>query len=117
MSLKTRMEGAGGKSHSFWAMYSLRMSFWLVPASSSGRDALLLGGHDVHREQHHRGGVYGHGGRDLAHRDALEEPLHVLQGVYRDALGADLAEGQAASRESRPIRVGISKATERPFWP
>src|ERR671915_124785 len=36
MSLKTRMEGSGGKSHSFWAMYSLRMSFWLVPPRASG---------------------------------------------------------------------------------
>jgi hypothetical protein len=42
------------------------------------RDALLLGGDDVHGQQDHRGGVDGHRGRNLTHRDALEETLHVF---------------------------------------
>ncbi len=29
------MEGRGGKMYSFWAMYSLRMSFWSVPPTRS----------------------------------------------------------------------------------
>jgi len=33
VSVTRRMEGSGGKMYSFWAMYSLRMSFWRVPAS------------------------------------------------------------------------------------
>src|SRR5664279_5398131 len=30
-SVTSRIEGRGGKMYSFWAMYSLRMSFWSVP--------------------------------------------------------------------------------------
>ena len=33
VSVTNRMEGLGGKMYSFWAMYSLRMSFWMVPPS------------------------------------------------------------------------------------
>ena len=36
MSVTRRMAGSIGKHHSFWAMYSLRMSVWIVPARSSG---------------------------------------------------------------------------------
>ena len=40
MSVTSRIAGSIGKHHSFWAMYSLRMSVWIVPASCSGGDAL-----------------------------------------------------------------------------
>ena len=36
MSVTIRIAGSTGKHHSFWAMYSLRMSVWIVPASCSG---------------------------------------------------------------------------------
>ena len=36
MSVTRRMAGSTGKAHSFWAMYSLRMSVWIVPARCSG---------------------------------------------------------------------------------
>ena len=36
VSTTRRMEGSGGKMYSFWAMYSLRMSFWMVPPSFAG---------------------------------------------------------------------------------
>ena len=31
MSVIRRIDGRGGKMYSFWAMNSLRMSFWIVP--------------------------------------------------------------------------------------
>ena len=34
MSMTSRIEGSGGKMYSFCAMYSFRMSFWIVPRSS-----------------------------------------------------------------------------------
>ena len=34
MSVTSRIDGSGGKMYSFWAMYSLRMSVWIVPRSS-----------------------------------------------------------------------------------
>ena len=33
VSVTSLSDGAGGKMYSFWAMNSLRMSFWSVPAS------------------------------------------------------------------------------------
>ena len=35
VSTTSRMDGAGGKMYSFWAMYSFRMSFCRVPPSRS----------------------------------------------------------------------------------
>ena len=35
MSVTSRIAGSIGKHHSFWAMYSLRMSVWIVPPSRS----------------------------------------------------------------------------------
>ena len=35
MSPSRRIAGSTGKHHSFWAMYSLRMSAWIVPLSRS----------------------------------------------------------------------------------
>ena len=92
MSVTSRIDGSGGKIHSFWAMYSLRMSFWIVPRSSRALDALLLGDADVEGEQHRRRAVDRHRGRDLAQRDPVEERLGVGERVDRDALAPDLAE-------------------------
>ncbi len=36
MSVTRRIAGSIGKHHSFCAMYSFRMSVWIVPARSSG---------------------------------------------------------------------------------
>ncbi len=35
VSTTRRIDGSGGKINSFWAMYSFRMSFWMVPPSTS----------------------------------------------------------------------------------
>ena len=85
--------------NSFCAMYSLRMSVWIVPRSSVARHALLLADADVEREQHRRRRVDRHRRRDFAERNAGEQRLHVLERVDRDALAADLAE--------RARRVGV----------
>jgi hypothetical protein len=36
MSPSRRIAGSTGKHHSFWAMYSFRMSAWIVPDRRSG---------------------------------------------------------------------------------
>ena len=92
MSVTSRIAGSIGKHHSFWAMYSLRMSVWIVPPSFSGRHALLLADEDVEGEQDRRRGVDRHRGGDAAERDPVEELLHVVEAVDGDALAADLAE-------------------------
>ncbi len=99
MSRMIRIDGRIGKIHSFCAMYSLRMSAWIVPDRrfrSQPRDARE--GH-VHREQDPRGRIDGHRDRDALEVDVGEQRLHVVEGVHRHALAADLAE------RARVVRV------------
>ena len=72
-------------------MNSLRMSFWIVPLSFSARHALLLGRHDVERQDRQHGAVHGHRHAHLVERDAREQRLHVEDRVDRDAGHADIA--------------------------
>ena len=53
---------------------------------------LLLGGDDVTREHRQDRAVHRHRHRHLVERDAVEEDLHVLDGVDRDARLADVAD-------------------------
>ena len=92
MSVTSRIDGSGGKIHSFCAMYSLRMSVWIVPRSSARGTPCCSRDADVEREQHRGRPVDRHRGRDLAERDPGEERLHVGQRVDGHALPADLAE-------------------------
>ena len=85
--------------YSFCAMYSLRMSVWIVPRSSLAGTPCCSPTHDVEREQDRRRRVDRHRRRDLAERDPVEERLHVGERVDRDALAADLAE------RARVVRV------------
>ena len=83
-------------------MYSLRMSFWIVPRSAAGAHALLLGHELVEQEQERRGRVDRHRRRDLVERDAGEQACHVGQRVDRDAGAADLAARHAGRRSRSP---------------
>ena len=56
------------------------------------RHALLLGGDDVAGQHRQHGAVHGHRHRHLVERDAVEEDLHVLDGVDRHAGLADVAD-------------------------
>ena len=75
----------------FRTMNSLRMSFWMVPASCSGGDALLLGRHDVEREHRQHGAVHRHRHAHLVERDVVEQLAHVEDRVDRHAGHADVA--------------------------
>lgn len=55
------------------------------------RDALLGSNGDVHRQEHGRGGIDGHRGRDFVERNGIEKNLHVGQRVDGYADPADLA--------------------------
>ena len=52
MSAISRSDGFGGKMYVPRAMYSFRMSFWIVPVSWSPADPLLLGDQLVEQQQH-----------------------------------------------------------------
>ncbi len=90
MSTMTLSAGSAGKIQACCAMYSLRMSFWIVPCSCSiGHPLLLRGGH-VEAEDDRRGAVDGHRGGDLVERNPVEERLHVRQRRDGHAALADL---------------------------
>ena len=78
--------------YSFCAMYSFRMSVWIVPRSLSRVTPWRLADADVEREQHRRRRIDRHRRRDLPERDAVEQQLHVLERVDRDALTPDLTQ-------------------------
>ena len=75
----------------FRTMNSLRMSFWIVPELLL-RHALLLGGDDVARQHRQHGAVHGHRHAHLVERDAVEQDLHVLDGIDRHTGLADVAD-------------------------
>ena len=73
-------------------MNSFRMSFWIVPVSFARRHALLFRRDDEVRERRDHRAVHRHRHRHLVERDPVEQDLHVLDGVDRDARLADVAD-------------------------
>ena len=57
--------------------------------------ALLFGDRDVEREEDRGGGIDGHRGGDGFERDAVEERLHVFEGINGYADFADFSEGES----------------------
>ena len=103
-------------------MYSLRMSFWMVPESLRGSGAGAFGDGYVEREQDAGGGVDGHGGGDLVEGDTFEEAGHVFDGIDRNADFADFAEGEGGvgvvadlGGEVRRLRTGRRCRGEEEF--
>ena len=72
------------------------------PAQALGRDAARLGGGDVEGEHHRSGRVDRHRDGDLVEVDAAEQRRHVVDGVDRDSLAADLAQRQDGGRSRGP---------------
>ena len=99
MSVTIRTAGCGGQIHSFCAMNSLSMSFWIVPPTRSQgtpwRSALTRYiASRIDAEQ-----LIGHRGGDLVDRDAIEQAGHIVNRGDRDAFAAHLAFG--------PFVVGV----------
>ena len=111
-SVISRIDGRGGKMYSFWAMYSLRMSFWSVPPTLLPRRAVLLGDREVHGQRDRRRRVDRHRRRDLAEVDAVEEHFHVAQRVDRDAALADLAARHVVVRVVAVERRQVERRRE-----
>ena len=71
-----------------------------------GGDARLLRSQLVQQEEDRRRRVDRHRRRDAIHRNAVEQPLHVLDGIDRDAGPADLALGNEDGRSRSPSGWG-----------
>ena len=93
-------------------MYSLRMSFWIVPLISRGRHALLLGHQLVQQQQDRAGGVDRHARRDRVERDVGEQHPHVGERVDGDADLADLALGSGMIAVVAHLRRQIERARQ-----
>ena len=93
-SVTRRMLGRGGKTNSFWAWYSFKMSFWIVPESAARSTPVLSATLDIHGHDHRGGRVDRHGGAHGTQVDAREQRLHVGQRVDGDAGPAHLSLGQ-----------------------
>ena len=108
-----RRWGRGGNSHSFWAMYSFRMSVWSVPSRAA------------------QGTPWRSAAARKKANTIVAGPLMVIEVVMSDSgmpsnsVSKSSSESVATphrptspslrgSSESRPIRVGMSKATDRP---
>ena len=93
-SVTRRMLGRGGKTNSFWAWYSFKMSFWIVPESVGTLHPRRVGHAHIHGHDHRRRGVDRHRGAHRAQVDSREERLHVRQGVDGDSGPSHLSLGQ-----------------------
>ena len=94
------------------AMYSLRMSFWIVPASAARGTPRSSADRDVEREQRGRGRVDGHRRRDLVEREPVEQHAHVVERADRDAHAADLAARQRVVGVAPHLRRQIERHRE-----
>ena len=81
------------------------MSFWVVPWSTDGVDAVLLGADDVERQQPGRRRVDRHRRVHAVERDAVEQRVHVALVRHRHADLADLA--------ARELVVGVVAGLRR----
>ena len=88
------------------ATYSLRMSFWIVPPSCRARDALLLGDHDVHRQQRRRRRVDRHRRGDRVERDPVEQRAACPRRCRSPRRRARPRRARAASRSRSPSASG-----------
>ncbi len=105
--------GSGSKSHSFWAMYSLKMSVWSVPLRTAGSTPCR----SAATRYMQKAGTAG--------PEIVIEVVTSPSGMSLNRTSMSAAESMATpqcptsprergSSESRPMRVGMSKATESP---
>ncbi len=112
----SRRCGRGGKIHSFCAMYSFRMSVWSVPsrvfhgtpcfsaAARKNANSMVAGPEMVIDVVMSPSG--------MPSKSASKSASESVATPHRPT-----SPSLRGSSESRPIRVGISKATDRPPWP
>jgi hypothetical protein len=112
MSVMSRIDGRGGKMYVPRAMYSFRMSFWIVPrACRPGRPALRPRRRTA-REQDRRRGVDRHRRRHAVERDLVEQDAHVGSSESMATPTLPTSPSGAGVVAVEPICVGRSNATE-----
>ena len=116
MSRTSRMLWRGGKTNSFWAWYSFRMSFWSVPPSLA-RGTPAASAWATYMAKMTAAG-------ELMVIDVVISPRSMPR--YRSSMSARVSTATPqrptspslmGSSESSPSRVGMSKAVDRPSPP
>ena len=101
--------------YSFWAMNSLRMSFWSVPVSSA-RGTPAFSAATMYIAQIIAAGVDGHRGADLADGQPRQQDLHVGQAADRHPARPELP-GRVRIVMVVAVGVGMSYAIDSPVPP
>ena len=116
VSATRRIDGRGGKTNSFWAWYSFRMSFWSVPPRRA-RSTPAFSAAATYMAKMTAAG-------ELIVIEVVTEPRSMP--AKRSSMSARVSTATphlptspsaSGSSESRPIRVGRSNAVERPSPP
>ena len=116
VSRTSRIDGRGGKTNSFWAWYSFRMSFWSVPPSRA-RSTPASSAVATYMARRTAAG-------ELIVIDVVTAPRSMP--AKRSSMSARVSTATphlptspsaSGSSESRPISVGRSKAVDRPSPP
>ena len=94
------------------AMYSLRMSFCVVPRSCLRRHALLLADQLVEQQQHGGRRVDRHRRGHLVERDAVEHAAHVVDRVDRHAGAPHLALAERVVRVAAELGGQVERHRE-----
>ncbi len=109
----SRRCGSGWKSHSFCAMYSLKMSVWSVPLRTDGSTPCRSAATRYMQKT-------GTAGPEIV-MDVVTSPSGMSLNRTSMSAAESIATPQwptspseRGSSESRPISVGMSNATERP---
>ena len=115
-SVTRRTDGRGGYRYSFWAWYSLKMSFWIVPARSVRATPFFSATATYMANST--------GAGPLMVMEVLTVPRSIP--ANRSSMSARVSTATPARptspsahalSESRPISVGMSNAVDRPVPP
>ena len=115
-STTRRIDGAGGKMNSFWAMNSLRMSFCKVPPSlEAGTPCFSATAMYMHSKM---------AAGELMVIEVVMSPSGIPSKSVSISASESIATPQwptsprlVGASESWPISVGMSNATDKPVWP
>ncbi len=111
-----RTEGRGGKTYSFWAWYSFKMSFCRVPESAE-RSTPVLSATPTYMAKMGAAGELIVMEVETFPRSMPEKSVSMSANVSTATPARPTSPLARGSSESRPSSVGMSKAVERPSPP
>jgi len=115
-SVTRRTEGRGGKTYSFWAWYSFKMSFWMVPERAE-RATPVLSATPTYMASTGAAGELIVMDVDTAPRSMSAKSVSMSASVSTATPARPTSPRAQGSSESRPSSVGMSKAVDSPSPP